>query len=523
MLFARNGRLWLVLAAMLLCVAAIAQPISSPQTDSSPITIVEVSCPTPEAAHRLAQDGYVVDALHGKTAVIYASEVELKRLYATGYPVTIVGVNPVPTAEKTPSGYHNYAELTTALETFAADYPDLCRLFTLGQSVQGRELWAMQISDNPDTEEDEPEFKYVSTMHGDEPVGVEMCLRFIEYLLQNYAGNSRVSALVNNTELWIVPLMNPDGRELKTRFNASRVDLNRSFPVYPEDYAGTFFDGVDPDISGRPVEVQHVMNWTLANRFVLSANFHGGAMVVNYPYDEDNLPSGQDAPSPDDLLFEYMSRGYTVHNTPMYNSTEFEDGITNGTAWYILVGGMQDWNYRYTGCMEVTIELNNTKWPAGTLIPSLWDNNRESMLTYAEFTQIGVRGMVTDRFDGAPLLAKITVAGNTQPVFTDPDVGDYHRLLLPGSCDLLLEAPGFIPYHVDDVAVTDGPATRVDISLSDGDLNKDSVVDGQDVQNAVQVVMANAVDADADVDGRGLSATDIQAVINQAAYSVQDK
>lgn len=81
--------------------------------------------------------------------------------------------------------YHSYADLTSALQTYAADHPNICRLSSAGKSVQNRDIWAVKITDKPNKEENEPELKYILTMHGDEPVGTELCLYFIDMLLSN--------------------------------------------------------------------------------------------------------------------------------------------------------------------------------------------------------------------------------------------------------------------------------------------------------------------------------------------------
>jgi len=409
--------------------------------------------------------------------------------------------------------YHSYTSLTTELEAYAATYPGICRLYTTGQSVQGRELWAVLITDNPDIEEDEPEFKYVGSMHGDEPVGMELCLYFLDALLTGYGTDERITQIVDGTAVWILPLMNPDGLEIGWRYNASRLDLNRSFPAFPEDFSGTVFDDATLEPSEWPAEVAHVMQWTLDNSFVLSANLHTGALVVNYPYDDDNKGS-VDSPTPDDLMFEDVSRRYSIHNLPLWNSAEFEDGITNGAAWYSIDGGMQDWNYRYVACNEVTLELSNTKKPSASLLPTYWADNRESMLSYLEAVHMGVRGVVTDRDTGAPLWAEVTVADNAQPVFTDPDVGDYHRMLLPGTYNLDFSAPGHITRTVPGVVVSDGAAARVDVALADPDIDNDGVVGATDLQLVVLSILGNPPPYDCDLDGGGVSATDLQKLIN---------
>ena len=506
------------LAFILLLICYLLENESFAQKASLPVRyIVKVNIENMSDIDYLEQQGYSVDSFDGRYAHVYIPESAMEKLKNEGFELQVIGTDPSPHLEKTPSGYHNYAELTQFLQSLTNTYPDLTRLTSLGQSVQGRELWALHITDNPDIEEDEPEFKYISTIHGDEPIGTELCLLFAEYLLQNYSTDTRIKNVVDEVSIWIVPLINPDGREAVSRYNANGVDLNRSFPRYPTDFDTFYYDGGNISIETRQPETQHIMRWSLEHNFSLSANFHTGAMVVNYPYDNDGGPSGVEAPTPDDALMKWIATQYAMYNTPMYNSSQFPGGITNGAAWYVITGGMQDWNYRFTGCIEMTIELYNTKFPAGSWIPTLWNNNRESMLSYLECVLRGVRGLVYDRKTGNPVWTKVLVQGNTQPVFTHPRVGNYHRLLLPGIYNLAFTVPGYIPYRVNGVEVVDGWATRQDVPLSDGDINGDDKVNDEDVDLAVEVILGiTPIDKDIDVDGNGLGASDIQAIINQS-------
>lgn len=483
------------------------------------VFIIEAAVPDMSAVMELARLGFDIAAVRGERVEIYAVAKELELLAGLGYTWQVTGRDGDIT--KALGEYNNYASVTGILQHYASAYPDITRFESFGQSVQGRELWVLYISDNPDVEEDEPEFTYISAIHGDEPVGTELCLYFIDLLLTQYGVTQRITHLVDSTAIAILPLMNPDGREAVSRYNAQRFDLNRSFPEYPAEYTGTLYEGEPLHDGGCPTEVAAVIRWTAANRFVLSANFHGGALVVNYPYDEDGVPSGHDAPTPDDLLFEVVSRRYSYYNTPMWNSTVFEDGITNGSAWYAIFGSMQDWNYRYIACNEVTIELSTVKWPAASTLPGFWDDNRESMLQYLESVHMGARGIVTDAVSGAPLSAKITVEGNAQPVFTDPDVGNYHRMLLPGTYTLTIEAGGYSPQTIDAVTVTDGPAARADAALIpietplDADVDNSGKADARDTQLVINAALAIAVPYDCDINRDGkTNALDIQLTVN---------
>jgi len=364
---------------------------------------------------------------------------------------------PLAGAPALAQSYHTYAQIGAFLQGVADDHPDIARLYDLGLSVEGRHIWALQITDNPDLEEDEPEFRYISTMHGDEWVGPEMCLYLIDHLTDNYGVDPDISALVDEIDIWIVPLMNPDGYVRTQRTNAHGVDLNRNFP---DPYTSP---NNTPD--GREPETAVIMNWSFASSFMLSANLHAGALVVNYPFDNNAQGASVYTPTPDDDLFIWISEEYSRHNLPMWNSPEFYHGITNGAAWYAISGGMQDWNYHYMGSNEVTLELSNTKIPPASQLPTYWSQNRDSMLAYMATCLIGVRGIVSDAASGVPLAATITVLGRDHEVYTDPDVGDYHRMLLPGTYDLLFDADGYEPVTILDVPVSQGAATRLDLAL----------------------------------------------------------
>ncbi|GMW01717.1 MAG: hypothetical protein AMXMBFR84_28540 [Candidatus Hydrogenedentota bacterium] len=491
---------------------------------------VEAAEPGPETDALRAQ-GLNVVGRDGNSIRLRVNASELAWLSIDGYTVTILEEIP-PEPEAPPPGsrvlgqYHDYATLTSELIAYAAAYGpdqnqnnDICRLHTLGQTVQGREIWALLITDNPDVQEDEPEFKYVATIHGDEPLGTELCMYLIDELLTQYHLSTRHNNLVNNTAIWFVPMMNPDGLQLNRRENANGVDLNRNFPDWPSQFAGTVFDGAPLNTAGRQPETQRMMEWTAANNFVMSANFHGGAFVMNYVYDDDNKGTGNNAPTPDDALVRHLSRLYSLNHTTMSTNSypQSPDGIINGSQWYEITGGMMDWHYRYAGCIDVTIELSTLKRPAEFTIPNFWNANHEAMLAYMEGVHIGVRGVVRNSSNNQPLYAKITINGNPQPVFTDPDVGDYQRLLLPGTYSLTVESNGFTPKTINGVSVASGPATRLDVTLDplpiDADVDGDGDVDATDLQFIVLKILGQTVPGhiDADLDDNGsVNSVDLQ-------------
>ncbi|CAN5640854.1 hypothetical protein BH09PLA1_BH09PLA1_09910 [soil metagenome] len=379
--------------------------------------------------------------------------------------------------------WHTYAQATADLQSFVASYPTLARLISIGKTVQNRDIWALEISDNVGVDEDEPEFYYQGAIHGDEPVGMENSFYLINDLLTGYGTNSRYTNLVNNMDLWFVPNINWDGYTLSSpttsrRGNANNIDLNRNFPEWTTRsfssntrYLGAYgnmFDGPAPQTTLLQPETVAVMNFLQQHNFVASAVFHGGDLVVNYPWDTDSSSGANYAVHPNDALYKAMALVYSTPNAPMYanNSSPFVHGTTNGDNWYPISGGEQDWATIYTGSNQFTIELGYTKYPTATNLPTLWNNNRESMLQFMEAGNWGLRGVVTNANTGAPLFAKVTLVSPapsptpdtnhpaTSPVFTDPDIGDYHRQLLPGTYTLKFEAPGFQTQTISGVQIT---------------------------------------------------------------------
>ncbi|KAK3560968.1 hypothetical protein QTP86_023158 [Hemibagrus guttatus] len=371
--------------------------------------------------------------------------------------------------------HHHNSDMELFLQRFSTKYPSITRLYSIGKSAQGRLLWVMEISDNPgEHEEGEPEFKYIANMHGNEVVGRELLLNLIEYLCRNYGSDPEVTRLVNNTRIHIMPSMNPDGYEIAQegdvsgyhgRNNSNNYDLNRNFP-----------DQFQTITEPRQPETIAVMNWAKSYPFVLSANLHGGSLVVNYPYDDDLEGVSRYSRSPDDAVFKMVALAYSRENPLMfkghpckdvkeYPDEYFKDGITNGASWYNVPGGMQDWNYLNTNCFEVTIELGCVKYPPAQELPQYWEHNRRSLLQFIHQVHKGVKGMVTDSKDGTGIPnATITVEGIEHSITTNR-AGDYWRLLIPGTYHLTASAQGYKSV-VTYATVPDGDAEVVDFKLT---------------------------------------------------------
>lgn len=405
----------------------------------------------------LADQKVDIDRVAGSVVTAYVDDEQFADFEIAGFEI-----RPIPNEARRAwdagerEAYHDYDALTTELQTIHADYPDITELFSIGQSVQGRELWMMKVSDNPELDEAEPEFLYSATMHGDEPVGTEMNIYLLRLLTENYGVNPEYTALVDDLEMWFLPMHNPDGNAAGTRYNANGHDLNRTFPDPRTD--------PNDDPTGRPIEVQRMMYFQYDRNILQGGNYHGGALVVNYPWD-----TWYGQYTPDDVMIRNISLGYSFRNPPMWNSSSFPQGVTIGWEWYVIDGGMQDWCYHWRNNMNLTLEISNNKWPSSSQLPAFWDENREAMLWHIAQTRIGVEGFVTDAVDARPIKANYDVLEIGKEMRGEPLEGYYHRMLEPGTYTFEFTALGYEPAIISGVTVVAGVTTQLDVQLERAD------------------------------------------------------
>ncbi len=369
--------------------------------------------------------------------------------------------------------YPTYTAYVDMMNQFAVDYPQLCQVSSIGTTVEGRQLLVAKISDNVATKEAEPQFLYTGTIHGDETTGYILLLRLIDYLLSNYGTNADATYLVNNVEIWINPLSNPDGTYAggnntvngATRYNANNVDMNRNY-ADPED-------GPHPDGEVWQPETVAFMQFAENNNFVMSANTHGGTEVLNYPWDTWPRLAA------DNSWWVFVCRQYvdTVHLfSPSNYFNEFDNGITNGYAWYTVSGGRQDYMNYFHNCREVTAELSDIKLLPTNQLQNHWYWNYRSLLNYIKQCTFGVKGLVTEMGTGLPLEAKVLIEGHDLDnsfVFSDSQTGFYQRLLDQGTYNLTFSAPGHYPVTIQNVTISRYSATTLNVELDAGTLIAD--------------------------------------------------
>ena len=418
-----------------------------------------------------------VDNFTGTEVFAYANRKEFAKFLELGIPYTILP-HPGQVDEKLlrPEGsgkgdrttwdfYPTYQEYLDFMNGFATQYPGICKVVTIGTTTQGRQLLAVKISDNVNGEDAEPQFFYTSSIHGDETTGYVLTMHLIDYILSNYGTNQSITNLVDSTEIFINPLANPDGTyhggnnsvSGAIRYNANYVDLNRN---YPDPAAGPHPDGEE----WQP-ETVAFMAFADSNHFAISGNFHGGTEVLNYPWDTWAKLTA------DDDWWKYICREYvdTVHlySGPGYFSG-FDNGITNGYAWYTITGGRQDYMNYFQNCREVTMEISNTKLLPASLLMTYWGYNYRSMLNHIREANKGVHGIMTDTVTGEPLRAKLSIMGHDKDnsfVYSKLPTGYYSRFLYTGTYNLSFSCEGYFSKLVKDVEVVNGERVNLDVQM----------------------------------------------------------
>lgn len=366
--------------------------------------------------------------------------------------------------------YISNQDIETVLKNLQRQYPNLAKVSSIGKSLEGRDLFVIEI--RRDVQQSRtllmPMFKYIGNIHGDEPLGRQLLVYLAEYLLSNINASSEVRSLVDNTDIFLMPSMNPDGFERSIegncrslpnytgRYNAGRIDLNRDFPDPFNAWDKLYMRRLQP-------ETWAMINWLRANPFVLSANLHGGAVVASYPYDNSpSLRGDQYSPTPDDSMFRYLASTYAKNHPTMQKESKchkkFRGGITNGAKWYKTIGGMQDFNYVYTNCFEITLEISCCKYPNASSLVDEWRKNKRSLIEYMKMTHIGVKGVCIDSETNQPIFnVKIEVENYEGiPIYTRI-TGEYWRLLEPGVYQIRATAPGYLTKVETATVTAEGP------------------------------------------------------------------
>ncbi|WP_432049549.1 M14 family zinc carboxypeptidase [Verrucosispora sp. NA02020] len=324
-----------------------------------------------------------------------------------------VGALAFPPAD---ANYHDYAEMTAVVNQVVADHPSIARKVSIGSSYEGRELVAVKISDNVATDENEPEILFNAQQHAREHLTVEMAIYLLNLFTDNYGSDSRITGLVNNREIWIVPTVNPDGSEYDIATGSYRSWRKNRQPNSGSSYVGTdlnrnwsFNFGCCGGSSGSTSsdtyrgpsafsapETQALRNFVNSRvvggvqQIKANIDFHTYSELVLWPYGytTSNTATGMNA----DQYNTFATIGQQMAATNGFTPQQSSD-------LYITDGSSIDWMWATHGIWAYTFELypgsasGGGFYPPDEVIPAQTSRNREAVLILSEYADCPYRAI----------------------------------------------------------------------------------------------------------------------------------
>jgi len=476
--------------SLIICILFVATSISvnaavrTNQTKN--IEQIKTSCQIKiysEKSQKLAQDflkqGFEV--LHDKTTEssfeLIVTPHELKTIESRNLDFEIISIGrPFYQIQKEmqknplsiPPGYKDLSDIIDEMDTIESNYPSICKVYDLTDTYgcpptyEGRHIHAMKISDNVNSDEDEPSFLMVSCHHAREIVTPVIALYSIDQFTSNYGSDPDITALVDDYELWISPVWNPDGYEYcyyydnmwrKNRRPPDGVDLNRNYPFgwssgcagstdpYSETYKG-------PSAASEP-ETQTMIAFSDDRHFAKVLDYHSYGSEVLYGYCCHSHPFSS---------FFYSEAVALSTAAGYYGSVRTASAEGEEYQWQIWGNGT------YANLMETHTQFQPSYSSAlsesAKVFPgTIWMLERP----------ISVSGHIVDSITGYPLHGPIEIEGvsfsNGEIFYNEPTFGRYHLFLPPGTYSLKFEHDG---YHsqTHEVTVTTTSEEILEVELN---------------------------------------------------------
>lgn len=403
-------------------------------------------------------------------------------------------------------GYRTYAAALAELQQMVSTYPNICKLYNLGES-RGKQyynagnnnyanyqhdIWALKVSDNVELDEDEPAVYYMGAHHAREPLSTEVTFYVLNHLLQNYGVNPGITNSINNKELWFIPIVNPDGHkivldQINTDWRKNIRDNDGNGQITPGSFS--YPDGVDPNrnygwewggegASANPAdltyrgpsafsepEIQAMRDLMAARHFVAGITYHTYSELVLWPY---GYTSNATAPDATALAALGTAMGQSI---PKLSGSGH---YTPQPVWalYPASGGTDDYAYGQHGIFSYTIELA-TQFipPANQVVQVCQDNLQAALILINRIDKSTLSGLVTNSVTGTPVVADVYVHGidNTglyrEPYKSNSDFGRYYRMLPDGNYTVTFSAFGYISQTFNNININNLAQTILNVQL----------------------------------------------------------
>ncbi|MFH1682074.1 MAG: M14 family zinc carboxypeptidase [Candidatus Eisenbacteria bacterium] len=305
--------------------------------------------------------------------------------------------------------FYSYSETVAFLDSLHGAYPEITTAKdSIGTTWEGRIIWVLKISDNPDLDEEEPEVLFDALHHAREPIGVSVLIDYMRHLCENHGTDPEAAFLVNEREIWFVPVVNPDGYvwneweggsdmmwRKNRRDNAGAcegVDLNRNYG-YEWGGGGSSSDPCEdtyrgPNAFSEP-ETRALRDFILAHDFVAHDSYHSVIGIILYPWGYTATPSS------DNATFAAIAAERVRESLYDYGAVGVDYGITSGIT--------IDWAYGADGVLSFTTEVGGSWfWPEESEIPGLVAENLYSniYLTLVAGSYVRLAGAAVTGGDG---------------------------------------------------------------------------------------------------------------------------
>lgn len=467
------------------------------------------------------QEGVYIDAL--------VSQEKYQELIEEGFNIKITQTTENNKAnlsqQKDIDGYRTYDEVLAELQQIAIDYPEICTLTDIADS-HGKEyfdsgmsqyedyqhdIWMLKISDNVNETEDEPAVYYMGAHHAREPISTEVVMGLINHLIGNYGSDEGITNMVNASEIYIVPMVNPDGHEvvldlLNTWWRKNAADNNGDENF---TYTSDGPDGVDPNrnygwefgtagASANPTEDTYhgpsafsepelyAMKELLASHhFTTGISFHSYSELVLFPY-----AYSATSQAPDHYAMEELAVNMAESIPKIVGSGHYLPEQSNEL--YPAAGITDDWAYGKHGIFCFTVELGQEFIPSASQVPQIVEDNITSALIVLDrANHQTLRGHVYDAETNEALVAEVFIDGlddqgsYREPYMSNADFGSYYRLLLEGEIEVTFSAYGYITQTFSGLNIIADEVTIQDVYLAraaSGPIHG-SVIDGNTGEN----------------------------------------
>jgi hypothetical protein len=418
----------------------------------------------------------------GKYVDASVSESQLKQLRKNGFQVAFLS-RPHRNV-RIPASYRPLGEIETKLYVLQQRFPEILHVEKIGESTTlGLPIWGVKVSDNAARKEDEPRVLFTAVHHAREPIGANICLKLIETLCDKYGKDDEFTRWVDSIEVWIVPVVNPDGYKYVMENNLSfpwwrknlrdndgdgvfeplsdGVDLNRNYDYnWNEGGDGKpsswFYRGTKP-FSEK--ETQAIRDLALRENFVFGLSYHSYGESVLFPW--GNFKQPPDLELIVDIASEMASKIKRESGRGHYSILPL-----NGR-----VGQSSIWMYGQLRAIDYIVEVGTEYFPTEERIQSVIKENLKGIYYVLDrMLETGIRGHAFDASTKKPLFAEVQVkefsVDYVKSRTTDQEFGRFYRIINPGVYTLELKSEGYYPRIIENVRVQKGKFVDFEVGLN---------------------------------------------------------